>query len=317
MKSPAAFAPSTFPRSVVKIAATLVRTVALGIILAATTAPARAESTPATDDRPAEVLDRVIRAGAAGHWSGTLEYRDYGSNAPVSIPARAVVESSDTAPILLRRITFTDPGREIVSNDIAMFDSAAGTLREVSLDGGPSSEYEIAERVVRHEHDWRIVLRATGTDDQRPADLRLTWVCDGDRLVATKEVRFRDDESRTWIRRNTLRLQRRAPALDDLSGRWLVDLRPTPDSAPYTQPLVLSVGDDGAVSGTFYGSRIEDFVTCVAQGTRHLAFVTRDESNTYFTSARVLEDRIVGRTHSPQREFLSVWSARRPARPGK
>lgn len=286
-------------------------TVKLAVAQEEPTKPRVAEET-VSDAKPSlEMLDRILLDGVRGRWVGSLEYRDYGSGNTVSIPARAVLEPTEAAATLLRRITFTDPGREIVSTDLAVFESTASKLREIPLDGGPAVVYDIVERDIRHEHAWRIVLRAVGNDNRRPADLRVTWTCEGNRLVAANDVRYRDDESAEWISRNALRLERATPALEDFAGSWRVDLRPTPDAAPYSQPLVLTTADDGSVTGTFYGSPIEGFTSRAARGTRHIAFFTRDDSSTYHTSARFVGSRLVGRTHSVERDFLSVWTAQR------
>ena len=93
-----------------------------------------------------------------------------------------------------------------------------------------------------------------------------------------------------------------------LAGTWTVDLRPTPDSEPYFQEFTLEWGDEGPV-GTFYGTSIEEVRTNTAWGVIWIAFVTRDGSGAYHTTAKLVGDRLEGTTHSLGRGFLSPWTA--------
>ncbi len=42
-----------------------------------------------------------------------------------------------------------------------------------------------------------------------------------------------------------------------LTGRWIVDLRPSPEDPKYDKPMTLAIAADRTVSGTFYESEIE------------------------------------------------------------
>ncbi len=98
------------------------------------------------------------------------------------------------------------------------------------------------------------------------------------------------------------------PSTEALAGTWTVDLRPTPDSEPYFQEFTLEWGDEGPV-GTFYGTSIEEVRTNTAWGVIWIAFVTRDGSGAYHTTAKLVGDRLEGTTHSLGRGFLSPWTA--------
>lgn len=100
------------------------------------------------------------------------------------------------------------------------------------------------------------------------------------------------------------------PGLSELVGTWRVDLRPTPEASPYYQELVISVSGD-TVEGTFYGSPFRDLQLNADWGTLHFAFVTDDGSGAYNTTARLLDGRLEGTTHSLGRGFLAVWTAER------
>ena len=55
---------------------------------------------------------------------------------------------------------------------------------------------------------WTLVAEETGTDDDRPARIRITTTRTGARLVALKEVDFTDDAGETWLTRNRTTLTR-------------------------------------------------------------------------------------------------------------
>lgn len=105
-----------------------------------------------------------------------------------------------------------------------------------------------------------------------------------------------------------------AAAQDDvqaLAGRWTVDLRPSPEAPPYSQPMVLSIGEGGLVTGSFYNSEIQDGRAARSNGRTCFAFRTSDGSAPYQTSGCLVGDRVVGQTWSEGRRFLLAWTAER------
>lgn len=95
----------------------------------------------------------------------------------------------------------------------------------------------------------------------------------------------------------------------ELLGTWKVDLRPTPDAAPYFQEFVVTQVEGKAFNGTFYGSPISQGRLNTAWGTVRIAFVTADGSGPYNHSAVLSGGRLEGLTNSTARDFLSYWSA--------
>lgn len=119
-------------------------------------------------------------------------------------------------------------------------------------------------------------------------------VCPGDAL----EARF--PEVRDAVR---------ASALRALEGTWSVKLRASPDAEPYLQPFVVRIGDDGALSGSFYGSEILDGRATADGDALRFALTTRDAGGAYQTQGRVVGGRLEGTTYAPHRDLLSVWTA--------
>ena len=101
----------------------------------------------------------------------------------------------------------------------------------------------------------------------------------------------------------------RDPALAALAGRWIVDLRPSPDAPPYGKPMTLAIAADHTVDGTFYDSDIEAGRASGSNGRVCFAFRTTDGVGPYHTSGCLVGDRILGQTWAEHRTFLLNWSA--------
>ena len=96
-----------------------------------------------------------------------------------------------------------------------------------------------------------------------------------------------------------------------MSGAWTVDLRVKLTDEPYTQPMVLTVGADGTVSGNFYNSEILAGRAGTAQGRSCLAFRTTDSAGFYHTSACLVDGKMIGQTWAEGRNFVLPWTATR------
>ena len=96
-----------------------------------------------------------------------------------------------------------------------------------------------------------------------------------------------------------------------LVGKWKVDLRPTPDAAPYFKEFVVTSLDGKSIAGSFYGADFEGGLINTDWGAVHFAFTTRDNSGVYNHSGRLRDGKIEGLSHSTGRRFLAVWTATR------
>jgi hypothetical protein len=98
-------------------------------------------------------------------------------------------------------------------------------------------------------------------------------------------------------------------ALAALAGRWVVDLRPSPEAAKYDKPMTLAIGADRSVSGTFYESEIQGGRASASNGRVCFAFRTTDGLGPYHSSGCLVGDRILGQTWAEHREFVLNWVA--------
>ena len=100
-------------------------------------------------------------------------------------------------------------------------------------------------------------------------------------------------------------------SLATLTGRWIVDLRPSPEDPKYDKPMTLAIAADRTVSGTFYESEIEAGRASASNGRVCFAFRTTDGVGPYHTSGCLVGDRIFGQTWAEHRKFVLNWSALR------
>ena len=177
----------------------------LATVAAALLAPATAlaEETPS----PASLLP-----GLKGEWVGALGYRDYQSNQLFELPVRTSIENVPDGVTQVRR-SFYDEGRNQAPVWIV-------SLLQASKDGIVSTaimragrEPELLRESVRvasytAPNRWIAIATRTGTDDDKPADIRVTETRHGEELLSVKEVRPAGDASAPWLFRNQTRLKR-------------------------------------------------------------------------------------------------------------
>jgi len=91
-------------------------------------------------------------------------------------------------------------------------------------------------------------------------------------------------------------------------GNWKIDLRPTPDSDGYYQSFVVKLIKDNTFTGTFYGSEIKKALINKNWAKTYFAFSTSDQSNEYYHSGYLENDKLFGITYCPNREFTAPWT---------
>lgn len=98
----------------------------------------------------------------------------------------------------------------------------------------------------------------------------------------------------------------------DLAGRWDVALYFSADAPPSATVMVIEPGEDGALSGSFYGSAFEVGRAAERGGVVAFSARTSDGSGPYLHSGRLGDDgAIEGQTFAVGRDFLMLWRAER------
>ena len=152
------------------------------------------------------------RQSLVGQWQGKLEYRDYQADKWFGLPIKLRVSDGGDGVTLIRAADFDDGPRvgNVRITTVSMLDGAGET--SATFRKGRKPELETATLTLspdsRDATHWTLVETSTGTDNDRPATLRLTTKRDGAKLVTLKEVDFTDDTKAEWLVRNRTTLER-------------------------------------------------------------------------------------------------------------
>ncbi len=152
------------------------------------------------------------RQSLVGRWQGKLEYRDYQADKWFGLPMTVAVRDGGDGVTLIRASDFDDgPATGIVRiTTVSLLDGASET--SATFRKGRKPELGTATLALapssRDAARWTMVETQSGSDDNRPAMLRVTTTRDGNSLVALKEVDFSDDKAETWLVRNRTTLTR-------------------------------------------------------------------------------------------------------------
>jgi hypothetical protein len=157
-----------------------------GAVLLLVLAAAAANAATPTPSAAEPALDRVaFHAAWIGKWSGTLEYRDYSPpHGLVRLPTTLEVQAADDGRALRLDFLYDDgPTKKVRSSDLLRLDAAAGTLDWDSADGESRQRFAVVE-----SSPARLVVRRTGEDDDKPAEIRETLEFDGRTIRIVKET---------------------------------------------------------------------------------------------------------------------------------
>lgn len=153
-----------------------------------------------------------LRLGLVGHWTGSLGYRDYQTNALFEIPVTTTITTPGDRATLVRQSLFDDgPDKPVWITTVSLDDAAAGTVAATSLRAGNTLEL-ITEAVhvaaFGDATHWTLIYSRTGEDNDASADIRITETRAGDTLLEVKEVRPAGSGDDAWRFRNQTRLTR-------------------------------------------------------------------------------------------------------------
>ena len=175
-------------------------------------APTAVPPAPASSLDVAPLTVAGARQSLVGRWQGKLEYRDYQADKWFGLPVKVSVRDGGDGVTLIRTADFDDgPKTGIVRiTSVSMLDGAAETTATFRKARKPelSTATLTLGAASKDSTHWTLTETEAGTDDDRPATLRLTTVRDGGKLVTLKEVDFTDDTKAEWLVRNRTTLER-------------------------------------------------------------------------------------------------------------
>jgi hypothetical protein len=182
------------------------RDVLLAVALCAFAQPVRAE-----EARPTAT---TLRAGLSGAWAGALGYRDDQTNKLTELSVETRIDSVADGLTQVRTSRFDEgPGRKPVwITTVSLDDPKSGTVTSATFRAGSKVETETeAVEVAQYASptSWTLIYRQTGSDNDKPADIRVTETRTGNALLSVKEVS--PVGAGTWSFRNQTRLTRVPP----------------------------------------------------------------------------------------------------------
>ena len=149
----------------------------------------------------------TARSSLTGRWEGRLEYRDYQADKWFGLPVRVEVRDGGDGVTLIRTADYDDgPSTGIVRvTTVSMLAKDGEHESAATFRKGRAVDLQTAaltlSKATDNEH-WTLVETITGSDDDRPAVIRLTTTRDGRSLITLKEVDFSDDAKSEWLTRN-------------------------------------------------------------------------------------------------------------------
>ena len=149
-----------------------------------------------------------------GSWIGALEYRDYQSGQKFELPMTMQISvAADNATIT--RVSAFDDGPKtgiVYITTISLFDAKTSRGSHAVFRKGRAVDVWTDDAKVttyKDTQNWTIVYQHQGTDDSKPADIRITQSRAGSDLIALKEVKSVGTADTAYVFRNQVRLKQK------------------------------------------------------------------------------------------------------------
>ncbi|MEO7635066.1 MAG: hypothetical protein ABIS38_05410 [Sphingomicrobium sp.] len=154
------------------------------------------------------------RQSLVGRWQGKLEYRDYQADRWFGLPVKVEIRDGGDGATLIRTADFDDGPEAGIVRITTVSLIAANGMEDTSATfrKGRAVELSTAKATIApgstNSANWTMVETVIGSDDDRPATVRLTTTRTNGKVVTLKEVDFRDDPATVWLVRNRTTLER-------------------------------------------------------------------------------------------------------------
>lgn len=129
-----------------------------------------------------------LHGGLIGHWTGTLEYKDYRQpDKRVTLPTIVDIAASDAGGVSLH-FTYDDgPGKTVRGEDHFEMGANGETVEWTGVTETPSAIFRVVS-FTASDATMRLVLERQGRDNDMPATLRETLTIDAASFTVLKEV---------------------------------------------------------------------------------------------------------------------------------
>ena len=147
-------------------------------------------------------------AALQGAWAGTLQYRDYRTDARVTLPTTLIVTPSATG--LELAYTYDDgPKKTVRSLERITIGADRASYRVQNGDGSFDNTFAAEGLREFGAASRTVVLTGQGTENDSPVDLRITIKVERDTFSMLRESRLAGGE---WRFRNEYQFKRAAPS---------------------------------------------------------------------------------------------------------
>jgi hypothetical protein len=234
-----------------------------------------------------------------GNWKGTLTYTDYQDDTKQ-------VQLNTFNSFVMRQDGIDENTTYIEPNGIPVYDQSFIKITKKGQVKWGNMLFTVSEKT-----ENSLVLITEHMDNNKEATIKETISHTGDQLSITKEVRYKGTAA--FFKRNSSQFTKEkdsdveARLWQSLKGIWQIDLRPSPEAAPYFKDFELTNFIDGKLSGIFYGTPFDNGKIHTALGKIYFSFTTQDQTNTYFHSGSIEKGKIQGQSFSPERGFVMPW----------
>lgn len=141
-----------------------------------------------------------------GQWSGELTYRDFQSNARVTIPVDVTVTSPEGAPFIAASFAYTDPDQQMFSHTVIQPVGSSGLrVADFGRDGITVAVRAVTQ-FMQDEDSYIVVYEEQGRDNGQSATVRHTETVSDARYSLRRDVRIDGEEE--FVFRNEIALSR-------------------------------------------------------------------------------------------------------------
>lgn len=129
--------------------------------------------------------DQIYRS-LIGAWTGHLEYRDFSSNERVILPTWLEVKTSADGRSLEFTYTYDDgPTKTVTEPSTVMIDPASHQYSVTSENSTQTYQMEARDS----KNGMQFILTGAGKENDKPVDVRITWIVQRNLYRFTKETR--------------------------------------------------------------------------------------------------------------------------------
>jgi len=137
----------------------------------------------------------AVYAALSGHWTGSLEYRDFQTDKRVTLPTVLEITAVESQSAVQFAYTYDDGPGKIVREKATIRIPDPGNRYIVKDEDGSESVYTIASaKGFSGTGSGKLILAGTGTDNNKPVEVRTTLEVTEKSLVILRETKLAGED---------------------------------------------------------------------------------------------------------------------------